>query len=95
MGKEKSKITVRDVHSGQVLFECGMDESHKAYAFAAEMEQMGLDLEIVSPTLAETLSNSLGLTEAQKQDYKDSLEEEIEQHDGSCCFEDPSDETIH
>lgn len=95
MVKEKSKILVRDVHTQQVLFECGMDESEKAYKFAAEMEEMGLDIEVLSPTLADTLSTSLGLSTAQKEAYKDSLEEEMEGHEGSCCFEDPKDKTVH
>lgn len=96
MEKSKSKILVRDVQTEQVLFECAITESEKAYQFAAEMEEMGLDIEVLIPTLGETLSSSLGLTREQQEEYKNSLEEEIESHDGSCCFEDPSDKkTVH
>lgn len=95
MEKEKSKILVRDVHSKQTLFECDFVESERAYKFAAEMEAIGLDVEVISPTLTETLSNSLGLTSDQMREYKKSLEEEMEGHDGSCCFEDSTDKIVH
>jgi hypothetical protein len=95
MEKEKSKILVRDVHSKQTLFECDLVESDRAYKFAAEMETMGLDVEVISPTLTETLSSSLGLTNDQIREYKNSLDEEIEGHDGSCCFEDSKGKPVH
>lgn len=96
MEKEKSKILVRDVQTQQVLFECAITESEKAYQFAAEMEEMGLDIEVIVPTLGETLSNSLGLSREQVQEYKNSLEEEMDSHEGSCCFTDPEeDKTVH
>lgn len=94
MEKSKPKILVRDVHTQQVLFECAISESEKAYQFAAEMEEMGLDIEVIAPTLGETLSNSLGLSREDLEKYKESLEEEMDSHEGSCCFEDPSDDKI-
>lgn len=95
MEKSKPKILVRDVQTQQVLFECAISESEKAYQFAAEMEEMGLDIEVVSPTLGETLSNSLGLTKEEQQKYKDSLEEEMDSHEGSCCFEESGERKVH
>lgn len=94
MEKEKSKILVRDVLTKATLFECSISESEKAYQFAAEMEELGLDIEVLAPTLTDTLSNSLGLSAEQKATYQQSMEDEIEQHDGSCCFED-ADKKIH
>ena len=88
MEKEKSKIQVRDRESGQVLFECDVAEFEKAGAFAASMEELGLDIEVHAPTLGETLSSSLGLTSEQIETYKQSLEEEMDSHEGSCCFTD-------
>jgi hypothetical protein len=93
MEKEKLKIQVRDVETKQVLFECALSESEKAWQFAAEMEEMGLDIEVISPTLGETLSTSLGLSREQQQEYQNSLEEEMDSHEGSCCFKDPEDDT--
>lgn len=95
MVKEKSKIQVREVQSGAVLFECPVEEAQKAYAFAAEMETLGLDIKLISPTLTETLSESLGLSREAQEKYKQSMEEEIEAHEGSCCFEDQEKKIIN
>ena len=90
-------IRVLDVGTGQVLMEVSIEEAEKAYAFVAEMEEMGLDLKIESPTLADTLSQSLGLSPQQIAEYKESMDHEIEDHDASCCFtdEDEADKKIH
>jgi primosomal protein N' (replication factor Y) len=88
MEKEKSKIQVVDRETKQVLFECEMTSSEKAYQYAASMEDMGLDVEVISPTLSQTLSSSLGLSREEMTAYEESLEEEMEGHEGSCCFED-------
>ncbi len=82
------KIRVLDQQTDQVLFECSLEDSEKAYQFAAEMEEMGLDLKMEVPTLSETLSESLGLSREQKAAYKESLQAEMDEHDGSCCFKD-------
>ena len=87
MEKVTPKIKVIDRETGQSLFECALSESEKAYAFAAQMEEMGLDVKVKSPTLSDTLSSSLGLSPEAQAAYQDSLEEEMEQHEGSCCFE--------
>ncbi len=90
MEKEKSKILVRDILSQQTLFECELAESEKAYQYAAHMEELGIDVEVISPTLSETLTASLGLSPEAREQYRMSLEQEIESHEGSCCFEDAS-----
>jgi len=95
MEKSKPKILVRDVQSQQILFECAITESEKAYKFATEMEEMGLDIEVVSPTLGETLSDSLGLSKEAQEEYKESLEEEMESHEGSCCFKENDERKVH
>jgi hypothetical protein len=81
------KIRVVDNHTGQCLFEFSVEESEKAYTFAAQMEEMGLDVIVESPTLTDTLSVSLGLSLEQRAAYLKSMDEEIENHEGSCCFE--------
>lgn len=95
MEKEKSKVQVLDIQSDQVLFECDIQHSEKAYQFAASMEELGLDVKVVSPTLSQTLSSSLGLSAAEKREYEESLEEEMEQHEGSCCFSENDKDKIH
>jgi hypothetical protein len=95
MEKEKSKIQVLDIQSDAVLFECSIEEAHKAYQFAAEMEELGLDIKVVAPTLTETLSKSLGLSREAQEKYRQSMEDEIEAHEGSCCFEDSDKKTLN
>ncbi len=92
LGMEKGtpKIQVQDIQSHQVLFECALEDSEKAYQFAAEMEEAGLDIQVLNPTLAETISTSLGLSNQEKAEYFESMDEELEQHEGSCCFGDQS-----
>ncbi len=88
------KIRVVDTDTRQVLFECAIDDSDKAYQFAAGMEEMGLSIEVLHPTLSETLTSSLGLSNEDRRKYEASLEQEIEEHDGGCCFED-ADKKVH
>ena len=95
MEKEKSKIRVQDVETGQTLFECSLEQSEKAYSFAAEMEKMGLDIVVLNPTLADTLTSSLGLSNEEQARFDQSMDDEIEQHEGSCCFEDTSKNNIN
>ncbi len=90
MEKEMPKIRVIDVETQQCLFECPLKDSEKAHAFAAEMDALGLSVKLVQPTLAQTLSHSLGLTTMEIAAYEESMEEEMEHHEGSCCFEDDS-----
>lgn len=85
MLKEKSKILVRDIHSKQILFQASMEESESAYQFAAQMEEFGLDIEVISPTLSDTLTTSLGISEEEILRYNQSLESEIEAHEVPCC----------
>src|SRR5687768_16030130 len=90
MEKEKPKIRVQDVQTGQTLLECSIAESERAYEVAAQMEEMGLDVRVAAPTLNDTLSSSLGLSHEEKAQLEQSLEEEMESHESSCCFEDPA-----
>ena len=94
MEKVTPKIKVLDVETLQVLFECSLAESDKAYQFAASMENMGLTVKVVSPTLSQTLTNSLGLSAAEVAQYEKSMEEELEDHDGSCCFKDEDKDSL-
>lgn len=96
MEKSKPKVQVLDVQTEQVLFECEVTETEKAYMYAAEMEEMGLDIKVVIPTLGDTLANSLGVSREAQAEYKEDLEHEMDSHEGSCCFTDEDDKkTIH
>lgn len=95
MKKEMTKIQVVETEDHQVLFECAVHESEKAYSFAAEMDNMGISVKVISPTLSQTLSDSLGLSREELARYEASMEEEMEHHEGSCCFKDTPTETKH
>lgn len=86
MEKETLKITVLEAYTRQVLFECPLEDSEKAYAYAATLEKEGVDIIVQNPTLSETLTQSLGLSNEAQAEYQASMEREMEEHDGSCCF---------
>jgi hypothetical protein len=80
-----SKIKVVDVESETVLFECELNESEKAYEYAAEMEKLGLDVIIKNPTVTQTLSESLGISTEDSERLEEELAEEIEGHNCEPC----------
>ena len=76
-------VRVIDLISGTTLFETTIEKMEDAYAFAAQMEEVGLDIEIQAPGLAETLIKSLGAGEKEINKFKQSLQDEIDDHDDS------------
>lgn len=95
MGSNDKLIKVIDSED-QVLFECGLEEEDKAFDFARQMEEIGIEVKISSPSLPETLIISLGATQKDKDILRKELVEEIEEHDSGCCFDiDNSNKTIH
>lgn len=84
------QVKVIDKASGEVLFGCTMEEREKAYAFATEMENVGLDVEIISQSLNETLGRSLGMSEEDIEILNQTMEEEIDSHNDCCSPDIPS-----
>lgn len=84
------QVKVIDKSSGEILFGCSLEESQKAFDFAVEMEKIGVDIEIVSQSLNETLGRSLGLNEEQIQELNQVMEDEIDSHNDCCTPEIPS-----
>lgn len=78
-----NQVKVIDALSGTVLFQTSIEKSEEAYAFAAQMEEAGLDIKIEAPGLAETLIQSLGADEQEIKSFKQGLEEEIDDHNDS------------
>ncbi len=74
-------VRVIDNISGSILFETSVEKISEAYSFAAMMEEEGLDIKITAPGLAETLISSLGADDAEIQEYKISMDNEIEAHE--------------
>ena len=78
-----NQVRVIDSISGTTLFETSIEKIADAYAFATQMEEAGLDIEIQAPGLAETLIQSLGADSSEINEYKQSLQDEIDDHDDS------------
>lgn len=88
------KVRVLDTHSQQTLFECSLEEGEKAYAAAAEYEAMGLDVVVDHPNVNQSLASELGIKGESLSEFEESLETEMNDHEGSCCFE-ADNKTIH
>ncbi len=78
-------VKIIDQLSNTILFECPMNDLEIAYRKAHEYEEMGLDIQIIAPGLAETLVLSLGATSEEIENYKKSLSDEIDDHDDLGC----------
>ena len=77
------QVKVIEQISQQVLFQCDVKDQAKAYQFAREMEEIGVAVQIQTPSVSQTLAHSLGVKEQDWQEYQRSMEEELEDHD--CC----------
>ena len=76
-----NQVRVIDNISGSTLFETTIEKIAEAYTFAAQMEEVGLDIKIIAPGLTETLIQSLGADSNEIEKYKQGLVEEIDDHD--------------
>jgi hypothetical protein len=80
-----SKVQVIDTSTDEVLFECDIADTDQAYDFAAKMEGLGITIDVIVPTITQTLCDSLGISFEEQEAYEDSVFEELNDHDGSCC----------
>jgi hypothetical protein len=87
------KVRVIEVSTKQVLFECPVSEVDRAYEAAVGFEALGLDVRVEQPGVSQTLAASLGVTGAPMDEFQESLHDEIEEHPGSCCFEESGDKS--
>ena len=81
---QSTLVIIKDKLSGETLFSCSIEQLDEAYHQAKNFEEMGLDIEIESPSITETLANSLGKTGKELKKYRDSVNHELEDHD---CLE--------
>ena len=80
MTKINHQIKVRELHSGQELLSCPLDQESEAFRFAHEMEAMGVEVEVINPSVSETLAASLGVGDLEWEEYRESMEDEIHDH---------------
>ena len=78
-----AQVKVVEPRSGEVLLQCGVEEEARAYQFAQEMEQMGVEVKIIAPSVSQTLASGLGVSAKDWQGYQRSMDQEIADHDGS------------
>jgi hypothetical protein len=92
-------VKVIDNISQTVLFECDITEIDRAYAHATKYEEMGLDINVVAPSLPETLATSLGQSPEQIAKLTKEMDEEIEDHNlgnlTGCAVCLPENKTVH
>lgn len=92
-----SRIKVREKQSREVLFECEVSEENKAYAYAKDMEEMGIDVDVEIPSVSETLISVLGANESDVDALKVMMDEEIDSHNDVSCNDclPKTDKTLH
>ncbi len=73
-------VQVIDKISGTILFKTSIEKIADAYTFAEQMEEAGLDIEIIAPGLLETMIHALGANDNEIADYKKSMDDEIADH---------------
>ena len=76
----ESKIKLIDTSSQELIQEFPMDQVDQAYAMAEQLEAAGASFELKIPSVTDTLVSSLGMPDADKAEYEESIKEEIEGH---------------
>jgi len=85
-----NNVKVMEVQSGQILFECSLDDIDTAYQYSAKMNELGVEVKVVAPSVHETLGNALGKNSEEQDIYTQTLQEEHDSHD-SCCVKNSDD----
>ena len=91
-------VQVREIQEKTVLFECLITQIEQAYRYASEMEEMGVEVEILAPSLPESLAIELGANKEGIKKLRSEIGEEIASHiDEGCslCLDDPKEELKH
>ena len=82
-------IHIKDLE-GQVLKSFSLEDRDQAFIYLKDLESWGVDAILDEPSLPETLINALGAGDQERQELKESIKEEIEDHhDDSCSFSRP------
>jgi len=77
-------ISIKDA-AGQILKSFDLQDRDKAFDYANELEEMGIEVTLNEPSLPETLIMSLGASTKEREDLMTELNEEIDDHVPTCC----------
>lgn len=77
---EHKHVKVIDKNTNTVLYSCSIEEIDTAYDYAKKMEDLDIDVEVISPGSAMSLALNLGATPKEIEALQGILEDEIEDH---------------
>ena len=80
------KIKIYEINTNELLASFEVEKSEQAYAYAKQMEEMGIDIRMENPSINHSLGHSLGMTEEQLSNLSVAIDEEIASHN-TCCPE--------
>ena len=74
------EVKVRATETNEILFECALSQIESAYEFASQMEKLDIAVKVEAPGAAMSLATALGANKDEIDDLKNTLDEEIEDH---------------
>lgn len=80
-------VKVIDLNSKTILFTCPIEEIEKAYLYAKEMEELGLEVCVEAPSITQTLKTAIMMSEDEEDAFDNIIYNEIADHDASCCVD--------
>ncbi len=75
-----STIKLKDNSTDEIIYEFQINEQEKAFSKARELEEMGIDVKISTPTSIETLGVALGADHQALEKVSCEINEELESH---------------
>ena len=81
------QIYIKDIQSGEILWSGGLEDLEKGHSEAARLCEIGLDIELISPSVVHSLAQELGQSQEDLELLDTELQEEHDSHhDDSCCY---------
>lgn len=80
------KIKIYEYSTNELLASFPLEQPEQAYAFAKQMEEIGVDIRMDQPSVNHSLGHSLGMSEDELENLSLAIDEEISSHN-SCCPE--------
>ena len=75
-----NKVKIIDLSTETILYEYSIEDNDKAFHKANELENMGLNVKILTPTSIETLGVALGADHQSLKNVSQEIEKEIDSH---------------